>query len=1166
MKKTHIVMIPFLCAMLVWVPIAAPNSVYSDSQYSLGINLEEENMIRSSHTLNAQTGTLNPVLVEHFGAASGVQSYSIGRTDTNPTPGSEVFSPVGNQGNLHSTDCAGGHFLVGAGGSADFSSSAGTISLWIKWDATAPHGRFWGQHNDFETRWLSNSLTLDWGGDTSISGTKTDWVQDKWYFLAITWDDISNHLALYWGDEDTEPVEDASSSSWADSVVGFHTENNIMNSAGRAAAQVDGHVDDFRYYTIERDLEDIRSDYRIALTGTEPNLSHYFQFEDGLTDSSGDEDLVSVGSTSFSHDIYAVEGGWVAEQVEMNIRDLDLLYALNGTFETGVSGANVDWSGDGTYYADGWAARREVLSFFGRQRTMYADTDRQYITIENEGYEVTSPNGYRHYNGTSIYWYQIVNNSRMEDAFEFSMDYLYQRGPIGTNYSDIFEFSFEVLNTTSVLWNWSIDPTNITQRGIWLSTDSIDVTIPNAPSSFEVRVCLKVNTTSNYVQISETDSDLDGDSANGMFVSFSIDDISFKAINSPRLQDVGLSINLTEVGSYPLTGDSGQGMIWLNYSHWDKASIPFTFSSNTSVSFEYSARVSKMIRFCESTNSTNFDNEGVAYHVELGHIAEFSFYTYIPSYQEATDIGISVQYPSDWTNPRAEDPFGQNVTDDVIVGIDHLVIPSGLADFAGWWKFTLDGPNYAASVSTQVKTPSDLTWNLDSTFFSGNRIRCRASIRNDPVPLHNVTDVEITWYDPTGSIWKNQMISNPLSSIVTGEAITLGPNNASTGEWMVSISWCNGTEIAYDCAFFELHHRITIFAHTPNIEVESGHGLTAIVYLYDQDNGNPILSNANVNGNWSTHVVQFNPNLAKGWWEADFNTTEIGTGDFEIVVSASIPFYEPSSTIINVHVPNPESLFAITLRAGFIGALLVFASIVAITLSRQFYKSSITKRNIELLALEGRVDDAKNLIGVLVIHRAIGLPVYSNILKGGLQEALLSSFISAISNFRSEFSMDEPTWTAIPITEVITAVQTEALICAIITVDSSSKKQKTQLETFSREVGGLYDHEDDTMRTMIRTPTLTDTFDSIFESYFDGRLMKRYVGVKKSLPKHLHAVSAALDTIEMGHGVSVEAIIKATIILGYSERRAHVMVLEAVDDAYLIPAEKRLPPVLKTED
>jgi hypothetical protein len=145
-------------------------------------------------------------------------------------------------------------------------------------------------------------------------------------------------------------------------------------------------------------------------------------------------------------------------------------------------------------------------------------------------------------------------------------------------------------------------------------------------------------------------------------------------------------------------------------------------------------------------------------------------------------------------------------------------------------------------------------------------------------------------------------------------------------------------------------------------------------------------------------------------------------------------------------------------------------------------------------------------------------------------------------------------------------VQTDALICAIITVESASKRQKTQIETFGREVGGLYDHEDDTIRTMVRSPTLTDTFDAIFESYFDGHLMKRYVGVKKSLPKHLHAVSTALDKMEIDHGVSVDAIIKSTSILGYSERRAHSMVLEAVDDGYLIAAERKLPPPIKTED
>ncbi|MHA3963700.1 MAG: hypothetical protein AM325_009185, partial [Candidatus Thorarchaeota archaeon SMTZ1-45] len=161
MKKTWIVMIPFLCIMLVWVPISAPISENPSTQFLIQTTHSKAKPVSLSHTLDAKTGILNPVLIQHFGAASGVQPSSVGRTDTDPTPSSEVFCPVGPQGNYRSADCSGGYFVVGTGGSADFGSSQGTISLWIKWDGAAPHGRFWGQHDDFETRWSINRLTLD---------------------------------------------------------------------------------------------------------------------------------------------------------------------------------------------------------------------------------------------------------------------------------------------------------------------------------------------------------------------------------------------------------------------------------------------------------------------------------------------------------------------------------------------------------------------------------------------------------------------------------------------------------------------------------------------------------------------------------------------------------------------------------------------------------------------------------------------------------------------------------------------------------------------------------------------------------------------------------------------------------------------------------------------
>jgi hypothetical protein len=237
-------------------------------------------------------------------------------------------------------------------------------------------------------------------------------------------------------------------------------------------------------------------------------------------------------------------------------------------------------------------------------------------------------------------------------------------------------------------------------------------------------------------------------------------------------------------------------------------------------------------------------------------------------------------------------------------------------------------------------------------------------------------------------------------------------------------------------------------------------------------------------------------------------------------------------------------------------------------IGRRFYTATTTRRNVELLELKGRLEDAKNLIGLLVIQRNVGLSVYSKIIKGGFQESLLSSFISAISHFREEFSMDSPKWIAIPITEVITAVQSEELICVIITVESASMKLMNQLETFSREVGGLFDYDENVVTPIYRvlSEEVNETFDNIFDSYFDGQLFNRFVGVKRDLPDRLKPVASAFKTMDIDHGVTPETIIKSLSLLGFSERIAYRMVFEAIDEKYLIAAEKRLPTPMKPDE
>ncbi|MGY5853964.1 MAG: hypothetical protein RTU92_10390, partial [Candidatus Thorarchaeota archaeon] len=260
---------------------------------------------------------------------------------------------------------------------------------------------------------------------------------------------------------------------------------------------------------------------------------------------------------------------------------------------------------------------------------------------------------------------------------------------------------------------------------------------------------------------------------------------------------------------------------------------------------------------------------------------------------------------------------------------------------------------------------------------------------------------------------------------------------------------------------------------------------------------------------------------------------------------------------------NPTELGVRTLVAGVLGALALFAVIAVVTITRRFYTTTTTRRNIELLTLKGRLSDSKNLIGFLVIHRALGLPIYSRIIKGGFEESILSSFISAISHFRSEFSMDEPLLKSIPITEVITAVQTKLLICAILTVETSSVSQKIQLEMFGSKISELFDHDDEALQLMAHHTNHAQAFANaiapVVDQFFDAPLLRKYVGVKKDLPTHLKPIADTLGSLDIRHGITPEAIIRDMTLHGFDERTALRLVLEAVDNEYLITGPTKLP-------
>jgi hypothetical protein len=260
---------------------------------------------------------------------------------------------------------------------------------------------------------------------------------------------------------------------------------------------------------------------------------------------------------------------------------------------------------------------------------------------------------------------------------------------------------------------------------------------------------------------------------------------------------------------------------------------------------------------------------------------------------------------------------------------------------------------------------------------------------------------------------------------------------------------------------------------------------------------------------------------------------------------------------------NPDVITQRIFTAGVLGAISLFLVMGVVTISRRVYLTKKTKDNLELLEYKGRLSDAKNLLGILVIHREVGLPIYSKILKGGFEESMLSSFITAIAQFRSEFSDDEPIWSAIPISEVISAVQTEILICAMISVEAPSDNLKRQLESFGAAVGERLDNDDVVIRKAFHSidviEDLKETIEDLFDDIYDRAITMKYVGVRKNIPQELSPVGEVIRERSIGYGVELEDMITQLILTGYGEFRAHRMVFRAVDNGFLIPGATEHP-------
>ncbi|MFW9963801.1 MAG: hypothetical protein ACFFCX_09575 [Candidatus Sifarchaeia archaeon] len=210
------------------------------------------------------------------------------------------------------------------------------------------------------------------------------------------------------------------------------------------------------------------------------------------------------------------------------------------------------------------------------------------------------------------------------------------------------------------------------------------------------------------------------------------------------------------------------------------------------------------------------------------------------------------------------------------------------------------------------------------------------------------------------------------------------------------------------------------------------------------------------------------------------------------------------------------------------------------------------------LANKRRFDDADNIIGVIVMHKRSGIPIYSRIFKGGFEEGIVAAFISAVTHFREEFEMlEEESMKVIPISDIIRAVQTPNLICAFVTVRSASIEHNRNMEAYARQVSNyLDDLYADSTPSSTTDSKIDEILDYIFDETMDGHLLKFHKLAKSGkLPKRYQVIEKVMLDMETIHCSKPIYLAKAVSKYGVSEARGCTLVSEAIEKGFLIKCE-----------
>jgi hypothetical protein len=382
------------------------------------------------------------------------------------------------------------------------------------------------------------------------------------------------------------------------------------------------------------------------------------------------------------------------------------------------------------------------------------------------------------------------------------------------------------------------------------------------------------------------------------------------------------------------------------------------------------------------------------------------------------------------------------------------------------------------------------------------------------------------------------------------------------GEHSVRLSF---VRIGFNTGTFTLSFQVV---HVP-ISVEVKQGLvgaesspsTVVVQVYESDTRHPV-GGIDVfcfikDPNGATiDTISLEETSTTGEYSGQF-IMPVAEGSYQIEISCEATNYVLNTQFSEYLHPtrNIATMLWVTTARYYPILIGLFAICAGLVYRRSARKKRI-RENKTALAVKRRFDDIKSLMGVIVLHKDSGLPVYSKILRDGLEETVISAFITAITSFRGEFDIESSSdeWGLVPISDIVRVISTNKLVCAFITTGNPSPEQRERMIQFAKTVGFIFDDTMEDVPIVVLDHHTTQQFDSLFEDLLDGQLLRTY---KLDDIKKFPTTSCANERIarKSGEEFKLEELASEIAACGLEEGRVYKAIMDALENHFLVTTD-----------